>query len=191
MRLTPSLIRRSLAAALVVLGGAACADLATQPDATSRPIAARFDAIDSEGTAADSGTSFNLLVCPTADAASESEVIGPEGGTIGARGTSITIPPGAVPEPTLFELVVPASPYLRVDIRAAGADHYEFLAPATISINYARCPSDAVPPAAKLQGVHVDGATGQVLQEMGGMNDRSGHKVSFPTWHLSGYIVAY
>jgi hypothetical protein len=61
-----------------------------------------------------------LLVCPTVEAASARAVIGPDGGSVGARGSSI--PAGAVPEPTPFEVVVPVSPFMEVagSTRSAG-----------------------------------------------------------------------
>jgi hypothetical protein len=132
-----------------------------------------------------------LLVCPTTDRQTASGIIGPDGGIVTARGATLTIPAGAVPVPTQFEVVVPASKYMETDIHAVGVDHYVFQSPVTITINYARCPSGAVPSGASLQGVYVDTATYQVLQQMGGVTYKSSHKVTFSTPHLSGYIVAY
>jgi hypothetical protein len=63
-----------------------------------------------------------LLVCPTVEAASARAVIGPDGGSVGARGSSI--PAGAVPEPTPFEVVVPVSPFMEVGIHAVGRTSY-------------------------------------------------------------------
>lgn len=193
MRLTPSLLRRTITAATLVYAGLACADAVTQPN-ESAARGPRLDLVAADTSSVvtvDSLPAPQLLVCPTTDAASASAVIGPNGGTIGARGTSITIPPGAVPDSTLFEVIVPASQYLETRIHAVGVDHYQFQVPATITMNYARCPSSALPTDAELEGVYVDTSTYQVLQQMGGVNDRSGHKVTFTTGHLSGYIIAY
>jgi hypothetical protein len=115
----------------------------------------------------------------------------PDGGTLGARGTSITIPAGAVPTPTAFEVVVPVSPYMEVEIHAVGQAGYAFAQPAAITINYARCPADAVPADAALEGVYVESGTRRVLERMGGTADKTGKKITFSTPHLSGYIVAY
>jgi hypothetical protein len=190
MRPEPSLIRRALVGAAVLLAGAACADVATQPG-ESGPRLRRDEVVDSVTAAKQLEAPLHLLACPSNDSAVSRAVIGPDGGTIGARGTTITIPAGAVPDSTLFEVVVPASPYMEADIRAVGVDHYVFLSPATITINYARCPAGADPDSATLQGVYVDTRTYTVLQQMGGVTDRSAHKVTFATGHLSGYIVAY
>jgi hypothetical protein len=132
-----------------------------------------------------------LLVCPTSDQVSAQAVIGPEGGSVEARGTTLTIPAGAVAESTLFEVVVPASNYMETEIHAVGVDHYVFLQPATITINYARCPDGALPETSRAQGAYIETGSHKILELMGGTDDRSGHKVSFLTGHLSGYVVAY
>lgn len=191
MRPTAPVFRRTLAAVVVLCVGAACADVATQPNEPAPRTTSR-DLVDTSTiVAVDSVASPTLLVCPTTDAASARAVIGPAGGTIGARGTTLTIPPGGVLDSTLFEVVVPVSQYMETDIHAVGVDHYVFQKPATITINYARCPSSALPASGALEGVYVDTATYEILQQMGGVNDKTGHKVSFTTPHLSGYIVAY
>lgn len=173
---------RSLAALLLAVGTAACADMPTQSAGVGlrRPRMSTADARDAR-----------LLVCPTAEPASARALIGAEGGTLGARGTSITIPAGAVAVPTLFEVVVPASEYMEVDIHAVGQSEYTFLQPTTITLNFARCPADAVPTGATLDGVYIESGTRRVLERMGGTADKSGHKVTFSTGHLSGYAVAY
>jgi len=178
-----------VASAALALGAAACADLATQPAETGAPTARR-DLVSGTVAAVDSAQLVQLLVCPTSDSASARATIGPEGGTIGARGASITIPPGAVPESTLFEVVVPPSRYLETEIHAVGVEHFVFQQPATITLNLARCPL-ALPVGAGPQGAYIDTATDQVLELMGGSYDLLGHKVTFRTGHLSGYVVAY
>ena len=169
-------------AAAIALAVGACADLTTQPD---RP------GVGPPGAATVTASDPQLLVCPTADTHIARATIGPEGGWLGVRGASITIPPGAVPSPTAFELIVPASPYMEIEINAVGADSYTFAQPATVTINYARCPDDAAPPGALLKGVYIDLVTNQVLAVMGGQDDKSNHKITFSTGHLSGYAVAY
>ncbi len=160
---------------------AACADLPTDPGGHGP---GRLPAATAELTAAES----QLVVCPTAETRRARATVGPEGGYVSARGSSITIPPGAVSEPTLFEVVVPASRYMEIEIHAAGMDSYVFATPATITINFARCPGDAIPPGSVLEGVYIDDVN-QVLEHMGGQS--SSHKLSFQTGHLSGYAVAY
>jgi hypothetical protein len=171
---------RAATAAALVLGATACADLSTAPS-ISPASAPRRDVT--------SGT--QLALCPSEDGASSRAWIGQDGGRLRARGSSISIPAGAVLEPTLFEIEVPASRYMKVEIHAVGRSDYQFARPATITINFSRCPSGAIPYGATIGGAYVDSATGAVLQLMGGTVDWNGDKLSFPTDHLSGYVVAY
>jgi hypothetical protein len=130
-----------------------------------------------------------LLVCPTNAEVRAAAWIGPAGGSVEARGATLTVPVGAVATPTQFEVVVPVSQTMVVDIHAVGAEGFQFLRPATITLNFARC--DGSIPMDSLQGANVDLATGAILEYMGGTVDRSGHRLSFLTPHLSGYAVAY
>ena len=164
-----------------IIAVAACADLPTDPGGHGPE---RLPAATAELAAAEP----QLLVCPTAETQRARATIGPEGGYISARGSAITIPPRAVSEPTRFEVVVPASRYMEVEIHAVGMDSYLFAMPVTITINFARCPGDAIPPGAMLEGVYIDDVD-RVLEHMGGRS--SSHKLSFETGHLSGYAVAY
>lgn len=179
MRPTAPVVR-SLAALVLAAAVLACDALPTQTSGVSpRP---RLSTNRSE---------VRLLACPTADERRAQAVIGPEGGTLGAGRSSITIPAGAVAAPTTFEVVVPASPYMEVQIHAVGHASYVFATPAAITIGYGRCPDGAVPADAALEGVHVESGTRSVLERMGGNADKANKKVTFATPHLSGYIVAY
>lgn len=174
---------RSVTALVLALVVVACDDLPTQGGGADhrRPLL----------STAEAAPALRLLACPTTDEARERAVIGPQGGTLGARGTSIAIPAGAVPEPTAFEVVVPASPYMEINIHAVGQGSYAFAQPASVTINFARCADDAVPAGATLEGVYVESGTRRVLERMGGTTDKNGKKITFTTPHLSGYIVAY
>lgn len=210
LRPTPYALRLT-AAITVALAVAACAESTGEtfgpaasgprhsttgvPDSVAVDSAARVDSIataaptvvaDSSATAA----APHLLVCPVGTSYSDRRTIGPKGGSVGARGSRIYIPAGAVAQETDFELVVPAGQYMAVEIHAVGRESFTFAEPATIVINYARCPNDAVPTGG-LAGAWINSATGQVLQVMGGRADRQGNKLSFSTGHLSGYAVAY
>jgi hypothetical protein len=168
----------------LIIAASACGDLETKPTApTSAP---RFDIADTAGAVV-----TQMLVCPTNETQRAQGIIGPEGGTLTVRGVTIAIPSGAVPEPTAFEVIVPASSYLETEINAIGSEHYVFAVPATITINLARCPAGSIPDWANLKGANIDPATYEVLEVMGGTYDKTGHKVVFPTPHLSGYVVAY
>jgi hypothetical protein len=173
----------SLATIAIAIG--ACADLSTEPQRhASEPLRQHVADATAFGD-------LQLLSCPTAQTRTARAVIGPLGGTVGAGGSSIRIPPAVVLIPTAFEITVPASRYMEVEIHAVGADSYRFLLPATVTISYKRCPEGALPPAVRAQGVYIDDVSKQVLELMGGLADKADQEISFQTAHLSGYAVAY
>lgn len=179
------------AAATVTIAAiaAACSDLPTPPAhrSTTAPSGSSADLTASATT----GDSPQLLVCSTSDSDRTAETtIGPSGGSLAIGATRIDIPAGAVTTSTKFEMDVPPTDTMRVEIHAAGYGSFTFQQPATITIDYGRCAS-AVPPGALLEGVYVNSSTGQVLQRMGATVDTLAHTVSFWTGHLSGYAVAY
>jgi hypothetical protein len=167
-----------LAAALVASIGLACA----QPDRVSRPAAAPSLSLTSGGSAA-------LLLCPGSSPKSVSGVVTPLlGGTVAAGGFSIALPAGAVLAPTTITVTVPASPYLEVDIRADGAEHYQFEQPAVVTMDYSRCGVAAADK--RLTVLYIDEATKTPLEDMGGVDDKLSRRITFVTPHLSGYALA-
>lgn len=81
----------------------------------------------------------------TLDRLHESEVIGVEGGSIQLAGHTLTVPAGAVDEPTLFVLGVLPSGYVEVELHAFLADPLQglvdvgeqgFKRPVTLSLTY-------------------------------------------------------
>ena len=174
---------RLISVMAITLAAAACADSATAP--TQR------DSSLHRLSVTESDLSEQLLVCPTDTFRSARGTIGLLGGVIAAGGSSITIPAGAVVQPTAFEVEVPASRYMEVEIHAVGQEHYYFLVPALITIDYSRCPSGAIPPGVLLTGVHISSDTKSILDIMGGVNDPLLKQLTFPTGHLSGYAIAY
>src|SRR5205814_8644615 len=120
-------IRFVVAAVGLSLGVAACADLAVGPtSATRRQPAARFDAEQA---------SPQLLVCPNTQPQRVTGVVGLLGGVLSLGNTEIQIPAGAVLSPTLFEIVVPESPYMEVEIHAVGLTSFLFHQPTSITID--------------------------------------------------------
>lgn len=173
--------------AVITIAAGACGDLVTQPG--GRDAGEARAPVPS--TALFGSDSPQLLVCPTTETRSARAVIGPLGGTVRVGGSAITIPLGAVLVPTEFEFIVPASPYMEVEIHAVGMQRYVFLLPATITIDYSRCAADAIPRDAVLQGVYIDGLSKLVLELLGGVANRDNQTLRFQTGHLSGYAVAY
>ncbi|MFW6080088.1 MAG: hypothetical protein ACODAE_10730, partial [Gemmatimonadota bacterium] len=104
----------------VVLAAAACTDSPTTPNGATALDAARSSAVEADVQNSADGVR-SLAVCPTPDARSASAVIDPDvGGTVSVDGGSITLPAGAVSEPTEIALTVPRSRHAVLDIRANG-----------------------------------------------------------------------
>lgn len=111
---------------------------------------------------------------------------GASGATLGGGGVAVTIPAGAVLQPTQFLIRIPSTPYAEVEIHANGQEHYQFHEPVVISIDYSRCGT----PAGNLSAWHIDPDTKALLENMGGVNDVLNERVLFSTMHLSGYAIA-
>jgi hypothetical protein len=131
----------------------------------------------------------SIVECPTSVTHTTSSLIGPLGGVLNLDGSSVTIPLGAVLVPTTFTLTIPAGNYMEIDVSAAGVDHYTFQQPVTMTIDYSRCTRaniDKDP----LSIWYIDTSTHQLLQDMGGTDDKVARRVTFGTPHLSGYVIA-
>jgi hypothetical protein len=140
------------------------------------------------GLAARETSGAELVACPPDTAQTASTLIGPLGGVLAAGNTRVVIPASAVLAPTTFTLTVPASPYVEIDVRADGAEHYLFAAPVTVTIDYARCGRrlDETP----LSAWNIDPQTKALLERMTGVDDKLTHTITFTTIHFSGYAVA-
>jgi len=168
----------------------ACADAPTAVAPSAATNSAVVNAAVADPLAAPASPSATLLSCPSTTSRSASAVIGPRGGIVSVDGSALVVPPGAVTRPTSFTLEVPASPVVRVEVTAAGAEHYTFRRPVVVSISYARC-DDAILPPTSLGAWWIDDATLQRLGVMAGIDDRTQRRVTFITNHLSGYAVVY
>lgn len=129
-----------------------------------------------------------LALCPTTETHSAQRTIGIFGGSVSAGGTTITIPAGAVIQPTQFDVTVPASTYMEVAIAAQGHAHFQFLLPVTIEIDYSRCDSTIVD--GKLAAFHIDEVLKTLLERMPGVDDKARRRFTLITDHLSGYAIA-
>ena len=131
-----------------------------------------------------------LLECPFPVAHVGIASVGPGGGTVTAGGSSISIPSGALLEPTMITFVVAESEVVQVDITAGDAEHFEFEAPVSITIDYSRCPASSTENEV-LGAWYVDGATHALLAPMSSTDDKVSRTVEFETDHLSSYAVAH
>ncbi len=177
MRPPRTVVTGLLAACIVV----ACTDVASVRNAhMSLPPASR-----------DASSGMELAICPVdSTVMSDIAVIGAVGGVLSLGGNSISIPPGAVPQATAFQIVIPQSQYMTVEIHAVGVTSFLFQQPVSVTIDHSRCPRGSIPLGSSLQAAYID-STGSVLQNMGGQDDSTTQQLTFSTGHLSGYAVAY
>ena len=134
------------------------------------------------------GSSPQLLSCANAPASTSGIVTPSLGGRIAVGGVSITLPAGAVVEPTTISITVPASPHREVQIRANGQEHFQFLETAVVTLSYESCGVSLLAPA--LAVWNVDEATRAPLAQMLSVDNRLTRTVTFVTNHLSGYAIA-
>lgn len=130
-----------------------------------------------------------LIECPVSETRSVSEEIGLLGGTIDLDGHSMTVPDGALLTPTTFTLTVPKSNYVEIEIRADGEESFEFLDPVSITISYQRCTRSNIDNA-ELTAWQIDPLTKELLEHMGGTDDKAERNVTFASGHLSGFAIA-
>ena len=169
---------------LAAIAVSACNDASTAPGAAQLQPSAALQSV-----AAASTSSSDYLSCPSTHTYSASKVIGPRGGIVGVNGSALAIPPGAVPVPTRFTFIVPASDIMQVEAHAEGVEHYVFQRPVLMTIDYSRC-AQSVELLPSFSAWYIDPATRSPLSWMGGVDDRLSHRLFFATDHLSGYAVS-
>ena len=104
-------------------------------------------------------------------------------------GHSVLVPGGALLGPTSLTITEPASNIVVLRIQANDAQHFQFEAPVLVTISYARCHRRSLDQGA-LEVWYIDEATGELLENMGGVDNPLLRTVSFWTNHLSGYAIA-
>lgn len=167
-------------AALLLLGliPAACSEAATAPQ-VQKPADAAYSSVTYGAT---------LLECPAEVTRSVSATVGAAGGVLELDGHRLSIPLGAVLAPTKFTLTAPASNYVELDVQAGSSGHYQFRKPVQLAISYARCTRDNIN-RDDLHIYYVDGETKEVIQDLGGFDDKSARVVTSSTDHLSDYAL--
>ena len=131
----------------------------------------------------------SLLECPTSQTTSTTGVVDPLGGSVFLGATGIALPAGALTAPTLFQVTIPSSTYMEIDVSAVGFQTFLFQQPVTITIDYSRCNRSDIDQET-LHVYHIDPLTHQLLEDMGGIDDKVSQQITFTTTHLSGYAVA-
>lgn len=127
-----------------------------------------------------------LSACQLNPAVEFTGTAGIAGGTLAGGGVTMTIPAYALSKATTFDVRIPSSPHAEVEIHADGEEHYQFLQPVVIAIDYSHCDT----PSGDLTAWHIDPVTKALLEDMGGVNDVLNRRVIFSTMHLSGYAIA-
>ena len=180
---------RLLAAALASVALGACSDAPTTPKPAAKPAAT--------SAAPSSLLGLNLgfggptyVQCPAYTSQSTTGLIGPLGGVLALGNQVVNIPEGALLSTQLFQLTVPASSYMKVDVTAVGLDHFLFQKPISVTIDYSRC-ADTATAGKDLEVWYVSPLLNMPLDNMGGVNDPTNRRITFSTDHLSGYVIAY
>jgi hypothetical protein len=130
-----------------------------------------------------------LVECPSSTSYSATGSILPLGGEVSMRGHSVALPLGAVALPVSIGIEEPSSRFMLIDLSANGQDHFQFLSPIQVTISYARCSRSNIE-RGPLSVWLVDPATGALLENMGGVDDKTNRRITFETDHFSGYAIA-
>ena len=105
------------------------------------------------------------------------------------NGHTIIVPQQALDRVAFITLRQPSTPFVEVEVRVNGRDHFEFQGPVTVVLDYSRCPDWRIGPE-PLTVWQIDPDTKAFIADMGGVDDRAARKISFTTDHFSGYAVA-
>lgn len=133
-------------------------------------------------------TTPTLVSCPSVVERSNDGLVAGFGGVVTLARNAVIVPAGAVLGAADITIEVPASDYMLVELKANGQEHWQFLAPVTVTIDYARCPIGLFDP--PVSAWHVDPETGELLEHMGGIDNRLLKTITFVTDHFSGYAIA-
>jgi len=131
----------------------------------------------------------SLMPCPASAAEAETGSVGTAGGALHLGDHVVQLPPQAVLGTTMIRLTDVPGPYLMVDLRANLSEHWRFNRSLTITLDYSRCPAESLA-RGPLSVWLVDVGTGELLEPMGGTDDRANRRITFQTDHFSGYAIA-
>jgi hypothetical protein len=126
-----------------------------------------------------------LVRCSPLPADSVTQTIGPAGGTLYVGGHQLTVPAGALLEPTTITAVAPSDPVIQVRFQPQGL---VFLQPATLQMSYQNCSglANLVP---KQIVYTTDGLN--ILEYLVSSDDLSSQRVTAELQHFSTYAVAW
>ena len=131
----------------------------------------------------------SLVSCPTAQTTAHRGRVYPVlGGVVALASNQVVVPAAALLGSAEIEIQVPASRHMLIELKANGQDHWQFLAPVTVTIDYSRCAIGPLDPPVTVW--HVDPDSGELLEHMGGVDNRLLKTITFVTDHFSGYAIA-
>jgi hypothetical protein len=131
----------------------------------------------------------SLLICPTNDTSSRAGTISPLGGLVSLDGHKVKVPLGGLLFPTTIEITEPASQYVEIALTANGLPHFDFELPVLVTVSYARCNRSNIDDH-ELEVWYIDSETHELLEPMGGIDNKLTRSISFFTNHFSGYAIA-
>ena len=130
-----------------------------------------------------------LIECPSSTTYETSGTVLALGGSVQLNGHRVSLPMGAVLGPTSIEMRDPAGQFMLLNLGANGQEHFQFQAPISITIDYSRCTRSNINKG-PLSVWLIDPATGALLQNMGGVDNKANRSITFETDHFSGYALA-
>lgn len=131
-----------------------------------------------------------LVECPTETSDSATGTIGVLGGVVALGQHALRLPLQAVLVPREFSVATPVSNYMELTVRASGEESFLFNRPGTITIDYSRCTRSNIDKA-PLSVWQIDPQTKELLEHMGGVDDKDARTVTFETGHLSTFAIAH
>lgn len=177
-------LRGLIAAAAVLLASACSADKVTGPSPSPSRNPDELLGLFSKP---------RLLQCEATETPQQtSALLGIDGGTLSLGGNTVVVPLGALLGPATIELTIPASRYLEVELTAKDNDGNSvvFQQPIVVTIDYSRCSRSDV--FWKLLSVwYINSDTKELLENMGGLDNKLLEKITFITPHFSGFAIAY
>lgn len=126
-----------------------------------------------------------LLRCSPLPAASVTQTVGPEGGTLSVGPHRLTIPAGALAVPVTITAVAPSDTVAQVRFFPEGLT---FASPASLTMSYANCDGLNLP-VSKQIAYTTDALA--ILQLFPSFDDLSGQQVTASLQHFSTYAIAW
>lgn len=131
-----------------------------------------------------------LVECPVETEESVTGTIKVTGGSIRLRNHELNLPMRAVTVSQGFRVATPVSNYMELQVNADGHKDFKFNSPGTVTIDYSRCSRSNIDKA-PLSVWQIDPVTKELLEYMGGVDDKESRTVTFTTDHLSTFSIAH